>query len=857
MAEIGVRIVGEDQASAALRAVAESSRSTAQEVSSLGSAWGGLGNIITSSVVKGQAIIALFQGTVSAIGNATAGIRSFMQQSEQMNQSLENTRMSFSILTGSQEQSTKLLEEMKVAARSTVLSFEEFRNASKYLLGFQFDAKDVVQITKDIGAAVYALGAQNMGGMERIIRALGQMKSQGRLSREELNQLAEVGVPALKMLADSFGVTTAEMNNMIKAGTVPVESAITALLGKFRELYGSQTGALSNSFEVMTSNFGDFVNQAQLALGSGIFETNKRRLQELTQIVASPVFMKVATELGGRIGDAYRRFNETAVFPAIQAVGQFMQALDIQNPRPAIMNLLDNLSGVMDNVINQYFGGSGLSVLRTFSSMTSSVAQTLVDLFAVTDKQGRTFRFQFGEISQYVSAVTEKMSSVFGPAIQGIQQMIPSIRGGIGEVLASFQELGQGISTAVNTGNTQELMGNITSSLSSIWQWLDTWGARGLDVLSRSLDRMFSVDFNDSPFLAKISEVIQKSLSIIGQIGGGIAGSVGEQLFPQLSPRIQALGSWLQNQFGIIVSGIGSYMQDRLPGAFEIAFNTAEVSFQNWFSRLGQSTKQGLADWLMPNLAGSQMFSDYMSSENSRIEAESARRNSILQQANAAVAQNMQNLPAIGDYFQGLGDTSSLTARFAEIQQSTAPEARTTGQLLYQRILEGAFQARQSTAQQLSEDTSNTLTMTASELSNSAAVGMAWENVGRNIAVSMSRGYQSGYASFVDEVQSSIGIPDIMNQISDSVSAINNVNSRVYALESQLAATRSQSTSSSAMIASATRSSPSVASSAPTSGGSVNNTNTVYINVTASSEVARDVQSMAQYLNVRNAFFAK
>jgi len=216
----------------------------------------------------------------------------------------------------------------------------------------------------------------------------------------------------------------------------------------------------------------------------------------------------------------------------------------------------------------------------------------------------------------------------------------------------------------------------------------------------------------------------------------------------------------------------------------------------------------------------------------------------------------MQQLPSIGDYFQGLGDTSSLTSQFEAIQQSTAPEARMTGEMLYRRILEGALQARQSATQQITDDTSAALSMTASELANSAAVGASWENVGRNIAVSMSRGYQSGYSEFVNEVRTSIGIPDIMNQLSDSVSAINNVNSRVYALESQIAS-RSQA-STSTMVAGAIASPSTDTAVANTrSGGSVNNTNTVYINVTASAEAARDIQSMAQYLNVRNAFFTK
>ena len=66
MADIGVRIVGEDQASSAFRAIAESSRATAQEVGNLGSSFSGMSNIIAGGVVKGQAIIGLFNGILGA-----------------------------------------------------------------------------------------------------------------------------------------------------------------------------------------------------------------------------------------------------------------------------------------------------------------------------------------------------------------------------------------------------------------------------------------------------------------------------------------------------------------------------------------------------------------------------------------------------------------------------------------------------------------------------------------------------------------------------------------------------------------------------------------------------------------------
>jgi tape measure domain-containing protein len=883
MAEVGVRIVGEDQASAALRSVAESSRNTAQEVNTLGGSWSSLSNTIASGVVKGQAIISFLQGTLAAVSNVTAGIRDFAQQSEQMNQSLEGVRMSFTVLTGSGETANRLLDEMKTAARETVLSFEEFRNASKYLLGFQFDAKDVVQITKDIGAAVYALGAQNMGGMERIIRALGQMKAQGRVSREELNQLSEVGLPALKMLADSFGVTTAEMSNMVKNGTVPVEAAITGLMGQIRELYGSQTQALSGSFEVMTSNFGDFVNQAQQALGSGIFETNKKRLQELTQIVGSPVFMKIANELGGRIGDAYRRFNDAAVFPAIQAVQQFMNVLDMSNPRPAIMELMQNLEGIMMQLVNQYFGGTGASVVRNFMSLLNQLSEGIISL-----TEGRNIYEVFDRISkvgqdstagQFVGMLAqglislgrafEEVQSIASPFVNQtlsavregvstlssiVQQVSPSIQNSFSSILSTIGNLGKGIATAINTGDTDQLMGTITSSLSKLWTWIDQWGSRSLDSLVNTMDKLFSGNFDDSPFLSKLSEIMNKGANILGQLGNAFTSSFGEELFPMLSPRLNALGNWLQSQFSIIVDGVGQTMNDRLPPTFQMAFNTATTAFQNWLAELGVVTKKGLAEWLMPNLAGSQLFSDYLQNENARIAQEIAQRNQVLAQGNETLQQQLNNLPQINEYFRGLGDTSGLVNQFRNIQQETAPMAQATGQELLANMLSGVRLSSSPISQSIESETSSAVISTANNLASSGAVSSAWESVGRNMAISVSRGYQSGFSELTQDIQTSIGIPEINRQLGDSIAEINSLNSRVYVLESMGKSLGSPSQPDS-MQGNMLYDVPyTTASTVSGRAGTTNNNSVVNVNINSAKGNETDLQSMAQYLMLRKSF---
>ena len=504
MAEIGVRIIGEDQASDAFRAVSEASRSTAQDIGSLGGSFSSLSNVIASGVVKGQAIIGLFTSAVGAARNAADAIGGFIDQTVSMSASLESSRSAFSVLLGSSEKANALLNDMLQASRTTTMSFEEFRNSARYMLGFGFEAEKVVSNIKDIGAAVYALGAQNQGGMERIVRALGQMQAQGRVSREELNQLAEVGVPALQMLANHFGTTTAEMSKMVRDGAVPVQDAINGMIRQFREMYGAGADQMSQSFEVMTSNLSDYVQQAQIAIGSGIFETNRQRLGEITEIVKSPVFMEIAQKLGTTLGDAYRKFNETAVTPAIRAVAEFMNVLDTTNPRPAVTQLFEDLSNILNGLINEYLGGTGISAVKNFMAVLnqlssgvitllqggnifdairqiSSIGQdtgagefvgnlarefeqliiagrnlkdfivplfkemvnaigeasnnpaildfkrAFLELFSVTDKDGQTFRLQFGEIVGFIRVSVQQIVEFITPVAPLIRDLFNAI----------------------------------------------------------------------------------------------------------------------------------------------------------------------------------------------------------------------------------------------------------------------------------------------------------------------------------------------------------------------------------------------------------------------------------------------
>jgi tape measure domain-containing protein len=846
MAEIGIKIVGEDQASFAFRAVSDSARATSAEVSSLGDTWSNMSNTIASGVIKAQSIIGLFQGALTAAGNAAQGFRSFIQTTVDMNGELEGTRGSFSVLLGGVENANRMLAEMRVAAQTTVLSFEEFRNAGKYLLGFQFEAKDVVQITKDIGAAVYALGAKDQGGMERIIRALGQMKAQGRVSREELNQLAEVGVPALKMLADSFGVTTAQMSQMVRKGTVPVEQAITGLIGQFRELYGASGASMAQNFAVMSSNLGDFVAQAKLAVGEGVFKQFRRDLESLTSIVSSPVFLKLAGLIGERLGGAFRKLNDTAILPAMDALKQFMNVLNINNPNPAILQLGENLNQIFGQLVGQYFGSSGVAAVRNFSTVLQQLgvaAGTLLrggniyDVFNQLSQIGQdtaagrfitnltqefaNLQTSLQQLQQYMRPIISSIVSELGRLGQSdfIQSILKSFdelfsvtdgKGNkfklqFGNIVAfvnvsmqnitkSLQQFGSLMSNALNDGKIQPLVNGITTTLQGIVQNIDSWGAQALDNLVSWLGRIFNPSFDSSTLEGKVGDTIGNLKLIIGQLAQAFTNSLGSGLFPELAPRITAIGGFLQTQFGIIAGGLGTYLADRFPIAFEMGFNAIGAAWTNWNDKwktqlfndisasIGDPIDRVLNSLGIEGKVTGALQGALQSAGFTNLGERVASTNQKLKEQQALLQQQMSNLPSIGEYFNGLGDITSLQSAFANIQDNSSGAAISAGKAIIANVNTGATAQMPAVANSIGQTATSSLSDVANSLASSPSVSGAWQNVGYSLATAVSRGYNQGYQELVGNIQTTLGIPNIIEKLSENTSQISSINSRITSL---------------------------------------------------------------------------
>lgn len=131
-----------------------------------------------------------------------------------------------------------------------------------------------------IGDAVSALGG-SQETFDGIITALGQMQAKGKVSAEELMQLAERGVPVFEILQKKLGLTKEQLANIGNEG-IDASKAINALVEGMGEKFKGNMEKMSNTWQGIMSNLKDSWTRFMKILGdTGIFQNIKNALKDL------------------------------------------------------------------------------------------------------------------------------------------------------------------------------------------------------------------------------------------------------------------------------------------------------------------------------------------------------------------------------------------------------------------------------------------------------------------------------------------------------------------------------------------------------------------------------------------------
>lgn len=174
----------------------------------------------------------------------------------ELNASMEQAKIGFTTMLKSGQKAEKFLEDLQEFAAKTPFEFPELRSAAQRMVAFGFAAEDVIPTLRAVGDAVAATGGGQQA-IDSIILSLGQMKTVGKASWEEIRQIAEWGVPALKYLAEEFGMTQKQVMEELSKGSIEAEKAINAIIKGINRDYGGMMKNAEKTWTGMVANIRD------------------------------------------------------------------------------------------------------------------------------------------------------------------------------------------------------------------------------------------------------------------------------------------------------------------------------------------------------------------------------------------------------------------------------------------------------------------------------------------------------------------------------------------------------------------------------------------------------------------------
>jgi tape measure domain-containing protein len=206
---------------------------------------------------------------------------------------LETLETSFVSLTGGAQQAAMMMQQLNEFTANTPFQIEAVANAARQLIASGTEVSQVNTQLQFLGD----IAATSGSSIEEIAAIFAKVNAKGKVELENLNQLAERGIPIFKALADATGLPA----DALGAGAVSVDEFNRVLQG-FAEQGGFAAGAMDRLSKTAAGRFSTALDNAKLALanvGEQVLPFVNEGLQKFTTLMQglarlSPTTIKLA-----------------------------------------------------------------------------------------------------------------------------------------------------------------------------------------------------------------------------------------------------------------------------------------------------------------------------------------------------------------------------------------------------------------------------------------------------------------------------------------------------------------------------------------------------------------------------------
>lgn len=221
-----------------------------------------VGNAVDAAVPKIEAAGRRVANALTGLGTKlsiglTAPLTAFAAVAVKTAVQMDSLKRGLTAVAGSSAEAEKQLARLREVAKLPGLGFEEAIQGSINLQAAGLSAEEAERSLKGFGNALATVG-KGKADLDGVITALAQIQSKGKISAEEINQLAERVPQIRQVLIDAFG--TADTEILQRAGITSQEfiKVVNDSLAKLPQVTGGAQNALENFDDVRKRVLGQF-----------------------------------------------------------------------------------------------------------------------------------------------------------------------------------------------------------------------------------------------------------------------------------------------------------------------------------------------------------------------------------------------------------------------------------------------------------------------------------------------------------------------------------------------------------------------------------------------------------------------
>lgn len=447
----------------------------------------------TSSIMKIASGIGVFKALSASANLVKSSISSAMGRQDTM----EAFNRTITQITGSAENATKALEDLKKITKGTAYGLDV---AAKATQNFVTRGMDLSKATKSVGIwadAVSFYGKGTNEQLETVTDALAKMRTKGTVEMDQLNRMFDVGIDAVGIYAKAVGKSSQEVQDSLSDKTIRTDeflnvvekameegtNGVQKIAGAAKDAGASWTGTIDNMKAATT--------RGVLSIMQAIDDMlSKNKLPQMREMISQ--FGKGAETTMNTVANGIKNLKDVgALIPQIGALGSalfvvggsvdYIKALcggfDTLNSKipklsetlstlqekskilgNTLSNTLNKSSPYLDNLKNKFsklMPDSTKSSIDNFKNLISGSMSIGKDKVNAVGDSIAQMSFKFQSATGRFSSDAPKMWKAFNAVSNKINKASSLLGNNIGNGLKAGTNVGMKAMSTMTTGLTK------------------------------------------------------------------------------------------------------------------------------------------------------------------------------------------------------------------------------------------------------------------------------------------------------------------------------------------------------------------------------------------------------------------